>query len=97
MAAQAGATYAYYEFAQPVSDRLTDEAWRAMLDGGSAPDRAAWRGRSSQVLHEARTPHEMKGGRRVDGRPRPSSRSQAATTSRFSSTGTGVCACAAGE
>ncbi len=39
-----GAANAYYEFTQPVSDRLTDEAWRAMLNDGSAPDRPAWEG-----------------------------------------------------
>ncbi len=37
-----GGTYSYYEFHQPVSDRLTDEAWRAMLRAGEEPDRPAW-------------------------------------------------------
>ncbi len=37
-----GGVYSYYEFAQPASDRLTDEAWRAMLDGGQAPPRPGW-------------------------------------------------------
>jgi len=37
-----GAVYSYYEFLQPLSDRLTDEAWRAMLDAGRQPDRPAW-------------------------------------------------------
>jgi hypothetical protein len=37
-----GGTYSYYEFLQPVSDRLTDEAWRAMLKAGEAPPRPAW-------------------------------------------------------
>jgi len=37
-----GAVYSYYEFLQPMSDRLTDEAWRAMLDAGTQPDRPAW-------------------------------------------------------
>ena len=37
-----GAVYSYYEFLQPISDRLTDEAWRAMLDAGTQPDRPAW-------------------------------------------------------
>ena len=37
-----GGVYSYYEFLQPVSDRLTDEAWRAMLQAGEAPSRPAW-------------------------------------------------------
>jgi hypothetical protein len=37
-----GAVYSYYEFTQPLSNRLTDEAWRAMLNRGRAPDRPAW-------------------------------------------------------
>jgi hypothetical protein len=37
-----GAVYSYYEFLQPLSDRLTDEAWRQMLDSGNAPERPAW-------------------------------------------------------
>ncbi|MBI3648817.1 MAG: DUF3160 domain-containing protein [Actinobacteria bacterium] len=32
-----GATFSYYEFQQPVSNRLADEQWRAMLDTGKAP------------------------------------------------------------
>ncbi|MHA2262128.1 MAG: DUF3160 domain-containing protein, partial [Candidatus Thorarchaeota archaeon] len=32
-----GGTFSYYEFVQPMSDRLTDEAWRDMLDQGLAP------------------------------------------------------------
>jgi len=32
----------YYEFKQPISDRLTDEAWRAMLEQGNEPERPAW-------------------------------------------------------
>ena len=37
-----GGVYSYYEFRQPVSDRLTDEAWRAMLKAGEAPARPTW-------------------------------------------------------
>jgi len=37
-----GGVYSYYEFLQPVSDRLTDEAWRQMLDQGKAPARPSW-------------------------------------------------------
>ncbi len=38
----AGGVYSYYEFTNPPGERLTDEAWRAMLDSGEAPDRPAW-------------------------------------------------------
>jgi len=34
-----GATFSYYEFKQPMADRLTDEAWQAM---DPKPDRPAW-------------------------------------------------------
>ncbi len=37
-----GGVYSYYEFHQPASDRLTDEAWRAMLRAGEAPPRPTW-------------------------------------------------------
>jgi hypothetical protein len=37
-----GGVFSYYEFAWPMSDRLTDEAWREMLAGGSAPAQPAW-------------------------------------------------------
>ncbi len=37
-----GGVYSYYEFLQPAAERLTDEAWRAMLDEGDAPERPAW-------------------------------------------------------
>jgi hypothetical protein len=37
-----GGVYSYYEFTNPPGDRLTDEAWRAALDAGEAPERPAW-------------------------------------------------------
>jgi hypothetical protein len=37
-----GGVYSYYEFPQPVSNRLTDEAWRKMLNDGTAPARPSW-------------------------------------------------------
>jgi hypothetical protein len=37
-----GGTYSSYEFVVPTSERLTDEAWREMLESGQAPDRPAW-------------------------------------------------------
>ncbi len=39
-----GGVFAYYEFSWPASDRLTDEKWRAMLDGGQAPPLPEWTG-----------------------------------------------------
>jgi hypothetical protein len=37
-----GGVFSYYEFPWPIDDRLTDEAWREMLDQGQAPDRPEW-------------------------------------------------------
>ena len=37
-----GAVMSYREFLQPVSQRLTDEEWRARLGAGKAPPRPAW-------------------------------------------------------
>ncbi len=37
-----GAVFSFYEFAHPVSDRLTDEAWQGMLKRRPAPARPAW-------------------------------------------------------
>ncbi len=37
-----GGVYSYYEFGQPVSNRLTDDAWRAMLNTHTAPARPSW-------------------------------------------------------
>jgi hypothetical protein len=37
-----GGVFSYYEFPWPAEDRLTDEAWRKMLDTGEAPDRPGW-------------------------------------------------------
>jgi hypothetical protein len=37
-----GGVFSYYEFAWPARDRLTDEKWRQMLDGGQAPELPAW-------------------------------------------------------
>jgi hypothetical protein len=38
----AGPVFSYYEFKQPMADRLTDEAWKSMLAQGTVPDRPAW-------------------------------------------------------
>jgi hypothetical protein len=38
----AGPVLSYYEFKHPMSDRLTDEAWRAMLASPTRPDRPQW-------------------------------------------------------
>ncbi len=37
-----GAVYTYYEFAVPSNERMTDEAWREMLESGNAPDMPDW-------------------------------------------------------
>jgi len=38
----AGPTLSYYEFKQPVSDRLTNEQWKEMLEQGEQPPRPSW-------------------------------------------------------
>jgi len=38
----AGPVFSYYEFKQPMSDRLTDEAWRQMLASPQRPARPTW-------------------------------------------------------
>lgn len=37
-----GGVFSYYEFPHPADDRLTDEAWREMLDAGEAPPLPEW-------------------------------------------------------
>jgi len=37
-----GPVFTYYEFAHPMSDRLTDEAWQELLEGPDAPGRPEW-------------------------------------------------------
>ena len=37
-----GGTFSYYEFPWKISDRLTDEKWRTMLDEGDAPPQPSW-------------------------------------------------------
>ncbi len=39
-----GPTLSYYEFKQPMDNRLTDEQWKQMLESGQAPSRPAWTG-----------------------------------------------------
>ena len=38
----AGPVLSYYEFKHPMSDRLTDEAWRELLDSPEKPERPTW-------------------------------------------------------
>jgi hypothetical protein len=40
--AGAGPVFSYYEFKQPMENRLTDEQWNQMLQNGTEPDRPAW-------------------------------------------------------
>ena len=37
-----GAIFSYYEFKQPISQRLTDEAWREMLISATPPEMPEW-------------------------------------------------------
>ncbi len=37
-----GPVFQHYEFTWPMTQRMTDEDWRAMLDGGTAPEPAPW-------------------------------------------------------
>lgn len=37
-----GAAFSYYEFKQPISQRLTDQQWRAQLEGAAPPAMPAW-------------------------------------------------------
>jgi hypothetical protein len=38
----AGPVFSYYEFKQPMDNRLTDEQWKQLLENGEEPDRPAW-------------------------------------------------------
>jgi len=38
----AGPVFSYYEFKHPMSDRLTNEKWKQMLEQGKAPERPNW-------------------------------------------------------
>lgn len=40
--AGAGPVMSYYEFTHPMSDRLTDDKWRAMLNSEDAPEQPNW-------------------------------------------------------
>ncbi|MBN2209516.1 MAG: DUF3160 domain-containing protein [Candidatus Coatesbacteria bacterium] len=42
LAACVGGVYSYYEFAWPMSDRLTDGAWQRMLSEGANPPQPEW-------------------------------------------------------
>ena len=37
-----GGVYSYYEFEQPIDQRLTDDEWRGMIASGSTPPRPSW-------------------------------------------------------
>lgn len=37
-----GAVFSYYEFRQPINERLTDEEWQKMLQEERAPERPSW-------------------------------------------------------
>jgi hypothetical protein len=46
-----GAVFSYYEFTQPINERLTDEEWQKMLKEGKAPKRPVW---MEEVMVEAK-------------------------------------------
>jgi hypothetical protein len=50
----AGPVLSYYEFRQPITDRLTDEQWRDMLSKNTGPARPTWN--SSYSALPAETP-----------------------------------------
>jgi len=37
-----GSVFSFYEFQQPISNRLTDKEWRDNLNEGKAPKRESW-------------------------------------------------------
>jgi hypothetical protein len=37
-----GPVYSYYEFTRPASDRMTDEAWKKLIEKRTLPERPAW-------------------------------------------------------
>jgi hypothetical protein len=39
-----GAVYSYYEFTQPIDQRMTDDEWRTQVATGSLPPRPEWVG-----------------------------------------------------
>ena len=53
-----GPVLSYYEFKHPMSDRLTDEAWRELLDSPNKPERPTWYvplmrpGDNSSTIHQ---------------------------------------------
>lgn len=52
-----GGVFSHYEFTQPLDARLTDEAWRELLDAGEAPPLADWT-RSYLVAQNSAEPLE---------------------------------------
>ncbi|MFA5771784.1 MAG: DUF3160 domain-containing protein [Thermoplasmata archaeon] len=42
LSSMAGPIFSYYEFKQPINNRLTDEQWKGMLKNGSEPSRPGW-------------------------------------------------------
>jgi len=54
----AGPTLSYYEFKQPMSNRLTDEAWKAQLDEGTVPPPLEWNNSFDLEAYNAYGPAE---------------------------------------
>lgn len=56
-----GAMFSYFEFRQPMSDRLTDEEWQEMLSGGDVPGVPEWTvSFAPSGFHVARNPSHFR-------------------------------------
>jgi len=49
-----GGVYSYYEFLQPMKDRLTDDEWRAKWDAGKLPELPTWTGSFVSGAYDAK-------------------------------------------
>jgi hypothetical protein len=62
-----GPVFSYYEFRHPMANRLTDEAWKAMLREGKAPALPEWAASFSAEAAGARIPPGGGPGGRIRG------------------------------
>jgi hypothetical protein len=61
-----GAMFSHYEFAWPMDDRLTDEAWQELLDSDDAPEMAGWMGSFVLGLGDSSVHYDQKSQRVLD-------------------------------
>ncbi len=56
-----GGIFSYYEFIQPISDRLTDEAWQEMLKSQDPPQVPGWTSSFADVaeISKPQSPHSV--------------------------------------